>query len=44
MNLIGPMLVSTWDRYLYILVVVKVSCHYTVSCLLKNKKKAGIAI
>ena len=43
-DLTGPIFVLAWDRYLYILVVVKLSCHYTFDCLLKNKKKASIII
>ena len=38
------MSVSTWDRYLYALVVVEVSCYYAVNCLLKEKEEAGISI
>ena len=37
-NLIKPISISTWNGYLYVLVVVEVSCHYTVSHLLKDKK------
>ena len=44
MDLTGSMSVSTWNRYLYVLVVVEVSCYYAVSHLLKEKEKAGIAI
>ena len=44
MDLTEPMSVSTWDGYLYMLVVVKVSCYYAVSHLLKEKEEAGIAI
>jgi len=44
MDLTGPMSVPTWNGYLYTLVVVEVSCCYAVSHLLKEKKKAGIAI
>jgi len=44
MDLTGPISVPTWNEYLYILVVVKVSCCYAVSCLLKEKEEAGIAI
>jgi len=43
-DLTGPMFVLTWNRYLYVFVIVEVSCYYTVSCLLKKKKKTGIAI
>ena len=34
----------TRHRYLYILVIVEVSCHYAVSHLLKEKEETGIAI
>jgi len=44
MNLIGPTSVPTWDGYLYVLVIVEVSCHYVVSHLLKNKKETSITI
>ena len=44
MDLTGPMFVLTWNGYLYVLVVVGVSCYYAVSHLLKKKKEAGIAI
>jgi len=44
MDLTRPMSVSTWDRYLYALVVVEVSCHYAVSHLLKKKEEICIAI
>jgi len=40
MNLTRPMFISTWDGYLYVLVVVEVSCCYIVSCLLKKKEEA----
>jgi len=43
-DLTGPMSVFTWDGYLYTLVIVEVSCHYTVDYLLKKKKEASIAI
>jgi len=43
-DLTGPIFVPTWNRYLYILVVVKLSCHYTVGYLLKDKEKASIII
>jgi len=43
-DLTGPMSVSTWDGYLYTLVIVKVSFHYVVDYLLKKKEKASIAI
>jgi len=44
MDLTGPMSVSTWDGYLYTLVVMEISCYYTVSHLLKKKEKASIVI
>ena len=44
MDLTGLMFVSTWDRYLYVLVVVEASCCYAVGCLLKKKKEADIVI
>jgi len=43
-DLTGPISMPTWDRYLYTLVVVKVSCHYTVSHLLQEKEEAGVAV
>jgi len=43
-DLTGPMSVPTWDGYLYMLVIMEVSCHYTVGHFLKEKEKAGIAI
>ena len=44
MDLTGSISVPTWDGYLYIIVIVEVSYHYTISHLLKEKKKADIAI
>ena len=44
MDLTGPMSVPTWDRYLYALVMVKVSCQYPVGCLLKKKEDTGTAV
>jgi len=44
MDLTRLMSVSTWDGYLYLLIVVEVSCCYAVSHLLKEKEKASIAI
>jgi len=38
------MSIPTWDGYLCALVVVEVSYSYAVSCLLKKKEKADIAI
>jgi len=43
-DLTGPISIPTWDRYLYALVVVEVSCYYTVSCLLQEKEEAGVAV
>jgi len=43
-NLTEPISVLTWDKYLYILIVIEVSYYYMVSYLLKNKEKASIAI
>ena len=40
MDLTRPMFITTWDGYLYMLVVIEVSCCYIVSCLLKKKKEA----
>jgi len=44
MDLTGPILVPTWDGYVYALVVVEVSCRYPVGCLLKSKEEAGGAV
>ena len=44
MDLTGPMSVPTWNGYLYVLVVVEVSCYYAVSCLLKEKEETNITI
>jgi len=44
MNLTGPISISTWDEYLYVLVVMEVSCYYTVGYLLKTNEKASIVI
>jgi len=43
-DLTGPISVSTWDGYLYTLVIVEVSCYYAVDYLLKKKEEASIAI
>ena len=40
MDLTGPISVPTWDGYVYALVIVEVSCRYSVGCLLKSKKEA----
>ena len=44
MDLIGPISVPTWDGYVYALVIVEVSCQYTVGHLLKSKEKARGAV
>jgi len=44
MDLTSPMLVTTWDGYIYALVVVKISCCYPVERLLKSKEEAGVAV
>ena len=36
--------VTTWDGYVYTLVVVEVSCHYPVERLLKSKEKARVTV
>jgi len=36
MDLTGPMSVTTWDSYIYVLVVVEVSYHYPVKRLLEG--------
>ena len=38
-DLTEPIFVFTQNRYLYILVVVKLSCYYTIVCLLEDKKR-----
>ena len=43
-DLTGPIFMPTWDRYLYALVVVKVSYHYIVSHLLQEKEEARVAV
>jgi len=42
MDLTSPMLVAMWDGHTYALMVVKVSCYYSVDRLLKSKKKARL--
>jgi len=44
MDLTRSMSIPTWDGYLYALVIVKMSCCYTVGHLLKEKEKISIAI
>jgi len=44
MNLTGFISVATWDSNLYILVVIKVSYHYLVKKLLKDKNEIGVAV
>ena len=44
MDLTGTMSVSTWDGFLYALVVIEVSCRYPVERLLYSKEDTGIAI
>ena len=44
MDLTGPMSVPTWDGFLYVLVVIEVSCRYTVGCLLRDKDETGPTI
>ena len=44
MDFTRPISVLTWNGYLYVLVIVEVSCYYVVSYLLKKKKKVSIAI
>ena len=43
-NLTGSISIPTWDEYLYVLIVVEVSCHYLVGHLLKKKEETSIAI
>jgi len=44
MDLTGPMLVPTWDGFLYTLVIIEVSCRYPVGRLLCNKDETGTAV
>jgi len=44
MDLTGPISVPTWDGYVYALVVIEVSCRYSVGRLLKSKEEAGGAV
>lgn len=43
-DLTKPILVPTWDEYLYVLIVVEVNHYYVVSYLLKNKEETSIVI
>jgi len=38
------MSVTTWDSYIYVLVMVKVSYCYPVERLLKSKKETRVAV
>jgi len=40
-DLTGSISVAIWDGHIYILVVVKANCYYSVDRLLKSKQKAG---
>jgi len=40
-DLTRPMSVSTWNRFLYVLVAVEVSCRYVLGHLLHNKDETG---
>ena len=44
MDLTGPMLVPTWDGFLYALVIIEVSCCYLVKRLLHNKNETGTTV
>jgi len=44
MDITGPMLVPTWDGFLYALVIVEVSCRYPVGRLLRTKEDVGVTI
>ena len=44
MDLTGPMLVPTWDGFLYALVIIEVSCCYPVGRLLRSKDETGTAV
>ena len=43
-DLTSPMLVLTWDGFLYALVIIEVSCCYPVERLLCNKDKTSITV
>jgi len=44
MDLTGPMLVPTWDGFLYALVIIEVSCRYPVGRLLCNKDETSTTV
>ena len=44
MDLTDPILVLTWNGYVYTLVIVEVSCQYSVGRLLKSKEEVGGAV
>ena len=44
MDLTDPILVPTWNGYVYTLVIVEVSCRYPVGHLLKSKEEVGGAV
>jgi len=44
MDITGPMLVPTWDGFLYTLVIVEVSCRYPVGRLLRTKEDIGVTV
>ena len=43
-DLTGPISVPTWDGYVYVLVIVEVSCRYPIGCLLKLKEEVEGAV
>jgi len=43
-DLTGPISVPTWDGYVYVLVIVEVSCQYPIGCLLKLKEEVEGAV
>ena len=44
MDITGPMSVPTWDGFLYALVIVEVSCRYSVERLLHTKEDVGVTV
>ena len=44
MDLTSPMLVPTWDSFLYTLIIIEVSCYYLVRRLLCNKNKTSTTV
>jgi len=44
MDITGPMLVPTWDSFLYALVIVEVSCRYPVGRLLHTKEDVNVTV